>query len=171
VLRHGQRPAWTQPSTFRDAAGVGKRGSTATGPAYRHQQFPILTSGQGREHRAEIAPDHIADAPPPIVTGSTVGKGHLPPAICLWRFVASECNKLDHQHARLPGANLGLWRRASYRCFAASPIAVANAAAPPNTNVNTGLSLSTIRAHRRDTGRIKSGFSRKEPKKSWISQT
>jgi hypothetical protein len=40
-------------------------------------------------------------------------------------------------------------RPSNYRCFAASLIAVANAAAPPNISVKTGLSLSTIRAHTR----------------------
>jgi hypothetical protein len=53
--------------------------------------------------------------------------------------------------------------RRFHRCFAASPIAVANAAAPPKTSVKTGLSLSTIRRQTRFTGRITSGCNKKEP--------
>src|SRR5215472_12862235 len=54
---------------------------------------------------------------------------------------------------------------AVHRCFAASLIAVANAAAPPKVTVKTGLSLSTMRLQTRFTGRIMSGFNRSEPKK------
>ena len=51
------------------------------------------------------------------------------------------------------------------RCFAASLMAVANAAAPPKITVKTGFSLSTIRAQTKDMGRIMRGLSRNEPTK------
>jgi hypothetical protein len=54
----------------------------------------------------------------------------------------------------------------AHRCFAASPIAVANVAAPPKISVKTGFSLSIIRAQTKDMGRITSGRNRNEPIKT-----
>ena len=51
----------------------------------------------------------------------------------------------------------------AHRCFAASLIADANAAAPPNVSVKTGFSLSTIRLQIRFTGRTTIGRKINEP--------
>ena len=53
----------------------------------------------------------------------------------------------------------------AHRCFAASLIAVANAANPPKISVKTGLSLSTIRAQMSNSGFMISGRRRNEATK------
>src|SRR5436190_18565179 len=71
----------------------------------------------------------------------------------------------DHLNMRGSPARTRTWgsdSRYSYRCFAASLIAVANAAVPPKTIVKTGFSLSTMRLQTRFTGRITSGLNRNE---------
>jgi hypothetical protein len=74
--------------------------------------------------------------------GDSMGS-HRSPSLCrIRRYRRShlgQINGLDRQHARLSRTHptLPLRKGYRYRCFAASLIAVANAAAPPNITVKT----------------------------------